>query len=147
MKIIGLASDHAGYDLKLFIKEYLNKNNFEIIDYGCDSSVNCDYPDYAHLLGYAIENKEIDCGLVFCGSGNGINMTVNKHQGVRSALCWNTEIAGLARHHNDANVCSLPARFITEFEAKKIIEVFLEENFDGGRHLKRIEKIPLPKLQ
>jgi len=146
MKIIGLASDHAGYDLKCFIKDYLSKNDFEIIDYGCDSSVSCDYPDYAHLLGYAIENKEIDCGLVFCGSGNGINMTVNKHQGVRSALCWNTEIAELARHHNDANVCSLPARFITESEAKKIVEVFLEEDFDGGRHLKRVEKIPLPKL-
>ena len=145
MKIIGLASDHAGYDMKCFIKEYLENKGFILKDYGCDSTVSCDYPDFAHLLGFAIEKNEIVRGLVFCGSGNGINMTVNKHQGVRSALCWNTEIASLARHHNDANVCSLPARFITESEAKKIIDAFLEEDFDGGRHLNRVEKIPLPK--
>jgi len=145
MKIIGLASDHAGYDLKCSIKKYLEKIGFFIKDYGCDSAVSCDYPDYAHYIGNAIENKEIDKGLVFCGSGNGINMTVNKHQAVRSALCWNTEIAELARKHNDANICSLPARFITETEAKEIIDVFLNEDFDGGRHLKRVLKIPLPK--
>ena len=145
MKIIGLASDHAGYDLKCFIKEHLDENEFKLIDFGCDSTASNDYPDFAHLLGYAIDNKEIDAGLVFCGSGNGINMTVNKHPGVRSALCWNTEIAELARHHNDANVCSLPSRFITEDEAKKIVDIFLTEGFDGGRHLKRIEKIPLSK--
>ena len=145
MEIIGLASDHAGYDLKCFIKEYLEKKGFTIKDYGCDSSVSCDYSDFAHLLGYAIDNKNIKRALVFCGSGNGINMTINKHQSVRSALCWNTEISELARHHNNANVCSLPARFITESEAKKIVDVFLEEDFDGGRHLKRVEKIPLPK--
>ena len=143
MKIIGLASDHAGYDLKCVIKAYLEKNNFILKDYGCESAVSCDYADFAHLLGYAIDNKEIERGLVFCGSGNGINMTVNKHPGVRSALCWNTEIAELARHHNDANVCSLPSRFITIDEAKKIIDIFLAEKFDGGRHLQRIEKIPL----
>lgn len=145
MKIIGLASDHAGYDLKCCIKKYLEKIGFIIKDYGCDSSVSCDYPDYAHYIGYAIDNKEIERGLVFCGSGNGINMTVNKHKGVRSALCWNTEIAELARNHNDANVCSLPARFITEAEAKVIVNVFLNEDFDGGRHLNRVLKIPLPK--
>ncbi|MCX6236357.1 MAG: RpiB/LacA/LacB family sugar-phosphate isomerase [Bacteroidia bacterium] len=145
MKIIGLASDHAGYDLKCYIKKYLEKIGFIIKDYGCDSSVGCDYPDYAHYIGYAIDNKEIERGFVFCGSGNGINMTVNKHQGVRSALCWNTEIAELARNHNDANVCSLPARFITESEAKEIVGVFLNEDFDGGRHLNRVLKIPLPK--
>lgn len=145
MEIIGLASDHAGYELKCFIRDYLESKGFKISDYGCDSSASCDYPDYAHLLGYAIDNKEISRGLVFCGSGNGINMTVNKHQGVRSALCWNTEIAELARHHNDANVCSLPARFITESEAREIIDVFLEENFDGGRHLIRVKKISLAK--
>lgn len=145
MKIIGLASDHAGYDLKCCIKKLLEKRGFIIKDYGCDSSVSCDYPDYAHNLGFAIENKDIERGFVFCGSGNGINMTVNKHQGVRSALCWNTEIAKLARNHNDANVCSLPSRFITESEAKEIVDVFLNEGFEGGRHLIRVKKIPLPK--
>ena len=145
MKTIGLASDHAGYDLKCFIKEHLDENEFNLIDFGCDSSESNDYPDFAHLLGYAMDNKKIDLGLVFCGSGNGINMTVNKHASVRSALCWNTEIAELARHHNDANVCSLPSRFITEEEAKEIVDIFLTEGFDGGRHLKRIEKIPLSK--
>jgi len=143
MEIIGLASDHAGYDLKCIIKEHLEKHGFTTKDYGCYSSVSCDYPDFAHLIGYGIENKDIKRGIVFCGSGNGINMTVNKHQDVRSALCWNTEIADLARHHNDANVCSLPARFITEYEAKKIVDVFLDETFDGGRHLIRVEKIPI----
>jgi len=143
MEIVGLASDHAGYDLKCTIKEHLEKHGFITKDYGCDSSLSCDYTDFAHLIGYAIENKDIERGIVFCGSGNGINMTVNKHQGVRSALCWNTEIADLARHHNDANVCSLPARFITESEAKKIVDVFLDETFDGGRHLIRVEKIPI----
>jgi len=143
MKIIGLASDHAGYDLKVCIKEYLENLGYIIEDYGCDSSKSCDYPDYAHYLGFKIDNKEIERGLVFCGSGNGINMTVNKHPAVRSALCWNTEIAKLARNHNDANVCSLPARFISELEAKNIVNVFLNENFEGGRHLTRINKIPL----
>jgi len=143
MKIIGLASDHAGYDLKCIIKEHLEKHGYDTKDYGCDSSSSCDYPDFAHLIGYGLDNNDIERGFVFCGSGNGINMTVNKHPGVRSALCWNTEIAELARRHNDANICSLPARFITESDAKKIVDVFLEESFDGGRHLLRIRKIPL----
>ena len=143
MEIVGLASDHAGYELKCIIKEHLEKQGYVIKDYGCDSYESSDYPDFAHLIGYGIENKEINKGFVFCGSGNGINMTVNKHQRVRSALCWNTEIARLARHHNDANICSLPSRFINESEAKKIAEVFLEESFDGGRHLRRVEKIPI----
>lgn len=143
MEIIGLASDHAGYDLKCIIKEYLEKQGFMVNDYGSDSAVSSDYPDFAHLIGYGIDNKDINRGIVFCGSGNGINMTVNKHQGVRSALCWNTEIAALARHHNNANICSLPARFITESEAKKIVDVFLKESFDGGRHFIRVEKIPI----
>ena len=143
MEIIGLASDHAGYDLKCIIKDHLEKLGYVTKDYGCESSVSSDYPDFAHLIGYGIEKKEVNKGIVFCGSGNGINMTVNKHPQVRSALCWNTEIARLARHHNDANICSLPSRFINEGEAKKIVEVFLEESFDGGRHLRRVEKIPI----
>jgi len=145
MKIIGVASDHAGYDLKLLIIAHLEKKGFEIKDFGCNSAISCDYPDYAHLLGYAIDNKEVDRGIVFCGSGNGINMTINKHQTVRSALCWNTEIAVLARKHNDANVLSLPARFVTGKDSIKIVDTFFEESFDGGRHLIRIKKIPLPK--
>ena len=143
MEIIGLASDHAGYDLKCIIKEHLEKQGFMVKDYGSDSAVSSDYPDFAHLIGYGIDNKDINRGVVFCGSGNGINMTVNKHQGVRSALCWNTEIAALARHHNDANICSLPSRFISEAEAIKIVDIFLKESFDGGRHCIRVEKIPL----
>lgn len=145
METIGVASDHAGYELKCFIKNYLENKGFKVFDYGCDSVTSCDYPDYAHLLGFAIDNKELFRGLVFCGSGNGINMTINKHPGIRSALCWNTEIAKLARNHNDANVCSLPARFISESEAKKIVDIFLDEKFEGGRHLKRVNKIPLSK--
>jgi ribose 5-phosphate isomerase B len=141
MELFGLASDHAGYDLKCFIKNQLEIRGFTIMDFGCSSTDSCDYPDFAHALGFAIDNKVIDIGFVFCGSGNGINMTVNKHQSVRSALCWNSEIAFLARHHNNANVCSLPARFITEAEALSIVNVFLTENFDGGRHLRRVEKI------
>ena len=143
MDIIGLASDHAGYDMKCIIKSHLKKKGYVTKDFGCDSSESSDYPDFAHLIGYGIDNKVVNKGIVFCGSGNGINMTVNKHPGVRSALCWNTEIAKLARNHNDANICSLPSRFITLEEAKNIIDVFLDESFDGGRHLKRIQKIPL----
>ena len=104
MELIGLASDHAGYYLKLFIKDYLLREGYNVKDFGCDSAESCDYPDYAHMIGYAIDNKQVNRGVVFCGSGNGINMTVNKHPGVRSALCWNEEIAVLARHHNNANV-------------------------------------------
>ena len=143
MDIIGLASDQAGYQLKIIIVEYLRGKGFNLIDFGCNSELSCDYADYAHLLGFALDNSEIQRGFVFCGSGNGINMTINKHKSVRSALCWNTEIANLARHHNDANVCSLPARFISVTEAIQIVDVFLSELFDGERHLKRIEKIPI----
>ena len=143
MEIIGLASDHAGYQLKCEIIEYLNSNGYKFIDFGCYSDKSCDYADFAHILGFALDNSDINRGIAFCGSGNGINMTVNKHQSVRSALCWNTEIAYLARHHNDANVCSLPARFINVQNAIEIVVVFLRETFDGERHLRRIQKIPI----
>lgn len=143
MELIGLASDHAGYDLKCFIKSLLEERGLVVTDFGCNSSNSCDYPDFAHALGYAFDNKVIGLGFVFCGSGNGINMTVNKHQSVRSALCWNGEIAFLARHHNNANVCSLPSRFLTETEALDIVNIFLNEDFDGGRHLTRVDKISL----
>lgn len=143
MEIIAVASDHAGYDLKNIIVEHLKANGYSIKDFGCFSNENCDYADYAHPLAVAIERGELKRGLVFCGSGNGINMTVNKHQGIRSAICWNSELASLARHHNDANICSMPARFISNEDAIEITDIFLREPFDGGRHLRRINKIPI----
>lgn len=142
LKIV-VASDHAGFELKNSIKAYLASKGIEIQDFGCFSGESNDYADYAHPLAYAIEKDKSLTGLVFCGSGNGINMTVNKHQGIRSAICWKKEIAYLARAHNDANICSLPARFVTFEEACEIIDTFLSTGFDGGRHQRRIEKIPL----
>ena len=140
---IALSSDHAGYELKLQLIEYLKEKGHEIKDFGCYSSESSDYPDFAHPMAEAVENGEFDYGISLCGSGNGINMTANKHQGIRSALCWIPEIAELARRHNDANVCALPARFISLYLAKEIVDIFLSTDFDGGRHLRRINKIPL----
>ena len=143
---IALASDHAGFDLKSAIILHLRKENYEIIDFGCNSNESCDYPDYAHPLALAVENDQEMIGFVCCGSGNGINMTVNKHQGIRSAICWNKEVAFLARSHNNANVCSLPARFISLNEAFEIINIFLSTEFEYGRHLERINKIPIKNI-
>lgn len=143
MRKIGLASDHAGYVMKCFVKNYLEEKGFFVIDYGCSSTDSCDYPDYAHLLGYSIEKELVNLGFVFCGSGNGINMTINKHKNIRSALCWNKEIAKLARNHNNANVCSFPSRFISQSDCLAIVDIFLNEDFEGGRHFNRIIKIPL----
>jgi ribose 5-phosphate isomerase B len=140
---IGIASDHAGYELKEELKKWIANQGHTLVDYGTNSLDACDYPDFAHPLANAIEHKDQEFGISICGSGNGINMTVNKHQGIRSALCWNKEIAMLARAHNDANVCALPARFITTQEAYDIVYAFLYTDFHGGRHQRRIEKIPL----
>lgn len=140
---IALASDHAGFALKNSIILLLQDRNIQYIDFGCFTSEACDYPDYAHPLATAVENSSDLIGIVCCGSGNGINMTVNKHKGIRSAICWNVEVAKLARSHNNANICSLPARFITEREALDIVDIFLRTEFEGGRHLVRINKIPL----
>ena len=140
---VALASDHAGFDLKNAIILFLKSENKEFIDFGCFSSESCDYPDFAHPLAEAVERDPDLVGIVFCGSGNGINMTVNKHQGIRSAICWNTKVAELARSHNNANVCSLPARFITTAEAIDILKIFFATKFEYGRHLQRINKIPL----
>lgn len=140
---VALASDHAGFDLKNAIIEYLKKENIEYLDFGCYSNESCDYPDYAHPLAIAVEKDSNLVGVVCCGSGNGINMTVNKHQGIRSAICWNNETAELARSHNNANICSLPARFITTNEALDILKIFFKTEFEYGRHLQRINKIPL----
>ncbi|MDL2262540.1 ribose 5-phosphate isomerase B [Bacteroidales bacterium OttesenSCG-928-I21] len=142
MKTIGFACDHAGFEMKNHLIDYLKSKNYKIKDFGTFSAERADYPDYAHPLANAVENKECELGFSLCGSGNGINMTVNKHQNIRGALCWNEEIAKLARSHNDANICALPARFITKQEAEKIADAFLNTEFEGGRHIERINKIP-----
>lgn len=139
--MIAIASDHAGYSMKQSIKKYLKNQGFDVKDYGTDSYKDVDYPDFGHPLAVAVESGQCKIGISLCGSGNGINMVTNKHQGIRGALCWNTEIARLARSHNDANICSLPARFVDINLAKEIIDVFLSTPFDGGRHKKRIKKI------
>ncbi len=140
MKIV-IASDHAGFELKEEIKTFLKSLNHSTEDLGPFSSDSVDYADFAHPLANAVESGKFDFGVAICGSGNGINMTVNKHQGIRSALCWNKEIAALARQHNNANICSLPARFISSELAFEIVEIFLKEKFEGGRHERRVNKI------
>lgn len=140
---IAIGSDHAGFDMKQHLIEYLTKKQISVQDKGCYSSERADYPDYGHAVAIAVLNKEVDFGILMCGSGNGINMSANKHQGIRAALCWNSEIAALARQHNDANILVLPARYISESEAEKSIDLFLSEKFEGGRHQARIEKIDL----
>ncbi len=142
MKCIGFASDHAGFELKTFLIEYMRQKGYEVKDFGTYSAESCDYPDYAHPLASAVEAGEC-IGFAICGTGNGISMTANKHQGVRCALCWDVEIASLARQHNDANICGLPARFISKELAVEIAETFLKTQFEGGRHERRIKKIPL----
>ena len=138
---IALGSDHAGFRLKEILKKFLQEKKFSISDFGTNSENSVDYSDFAHPLADAVEKKLVDFGILICGSGNGINMTANKHKGIRSALCWNEEIAALSRQHNDANVLALPARFISEEDAKKTVEKFLSTPFEGGRHNNRVNKI------
>ena len=140
-KYIPIGADHAGFELKNVLKELLTEQGYEIEDFGCHSEESIDYPDYGHPVAEKVElNKDV-LGILICGSGNGINMTANKHQGVRSALCWNKEIAQLAREHNDANILALPARYLSIEEAKEIVLTFLSTNFEGGRHQRRVDKI------
>ncbi|MBR4885959.1 MAG: ribose 5-phosphate isomerase B [Muribaculaceae bacterium] len=143
MKKIAFASDHAGYEMKKKIEEFVVAKGYEFVDFGTDSEESCDYPDFAHLAAQAIEKGECDFGIAMCGSGNGIQMTLNKHQQIRAALCWQPEIAALAKQHNNANVLVLPARFIDEATAKQIVEAYLDAEFEGGRHQRRIDKIPV----
>jgi ribose 5-phosphate isomerase B len=143
MNVIGLCSDHAGFELKEYIKEIFDSKGVAYKDFGTFSSDSCDYPDYAHPLAEAVEAGEVYPGIAICGSGNGISMTLNKHQGIRAALCWEKEIASLARLHNDANVLVMPGRFVSHGEALSIMESFLNTAFEGGRHQKRIDKIPV----
>ncbi len=142
-KIIALASDHAGYDKKLVVIKYLQEKGIPYKDFGCYSPESCDYPDFAHKIGKAINDGEYEIGITFCGSGQGISITANKYQNVRSALCWNAEICALARQHNDANICAIPSRFITDKETIDIIETYLNTGFEGGRHSRRVDKIPI----
>jgi ribose 5-phosphate isomerase B len=142
-KKIAIVADHAGYTLKEKLLKYLIKEKYEVKDFGSFSEESVDYPDFGHPLANAVSSGEYDLGISICGSGNGINMTVNKHPGIRSALCWNEEISRLARAHNDANICALPGRFISESEAYLIVRTFLNTEFDGGRHKRRIDKISL----
>lgn len=143
-KIIPIASDHAGFELKEYIKKELKAQGFELKDYGCFSEESCDYPDFIHPLANDINNKKYDLGIIICGSGNGAQMTANKHQSVRAALCWTPELAQLARMHNDANILSLPARFVEKDTALEIAISFLSEEFEGGRHQRRVDKISKP---
>lgn len=142
-KPIGLASDHAGFELKEYVKQYLDNKGLPYIDYGTLSAESCDYPDYAHALARGIETGEAEIGIAVCGSGEGISMTLNKHQRIRAALVWVPEIAALCRQHNDANVLVMPGRFISDETARRIMDAFLATPFEGGRHIRRIEKIPV----
>ncbi len=142
-KVIGLASDHGGYYLKEFVAGYLLAKGFEIKDYGCDSTVSVDYPDFSHALAKGILSGEVDLAFAFCGSANGISIALNRHKGVRAAICWEKELATLAREHNDANVCSMPGRFLSEEVAAQIVDAFLKAKFEGGRHAARVEKIEI----
>ncbi len=139
---VAFASDHAGYELKQYLIGIMKERGYEVIDYGTHSTDSCDYPDFAHPAAKAVESGECDFGVAMCGSGNGIQMTLNKHQGVRAALCWLPELASLARQHNNANILVLPARFISRDEAVKILDAYLAAEFEGGRHQRRIDKIP-----
>lgn len=143
--VIGLCSDHAGLDTKIAVKAYLDSIGVKYKDFGTYTSDSCDYPDFAHPCAEAVEAGECYPGIAVCGSGEGINITLNKHQGIRSALCWMPELARLARQHNNANVLTMPGRFITNEEAIEIVKAFLETDFEGGRHQNRIDKIPVKK--
>ena len=143
VKTIGLASDHAGYALKQFVKKYLDDNGYKWKDYGTYSEASCDYSDFGHALARGLESGEVYPGIAICGSGEGINMTLNKHQGIRAGLCWIPEIAHLIRQHNNANVLVMPGRFIDTDMAAKIMDEFFATDFEGGRHQKRIDKIPV----
>ena len=140
---IGLACDHAGFEYKEKLKEYLSNKGKKIKDFGCYSLESVDYPDFAHQLSESVEKGNNNIGIQFCGTGNGINMSANKHQGIRSALCWNTHIAEQSRMHNNANILTMPARHLRWEEIKEIVDIFLKTEFEGGRHERRVNKIKI----
>ena len=140
---VGVASDHAGFDMKEFLTGYLSSKGYDVVDFGCFSEESCDYADFAHPLALAVESGDVAFGVGLCGSGEGMAMTLNKHQGIRAGLVWNREIAGLIRQHNNANLLVLPARFISNDEAMEFVDVFTSTEFEGGRHERRIAKMPV----
>lgn len=140
---IAIGNDHAGTEYKKDVVVFLESKGIEVINYGTDTEDSVDYPDFVHPVANAVDRKEVDFGIIICGSGNGANMTANKYQGVRSALCWAPEIAKLAREHNNANILSVPARYVSQTQAIDMVEIFLETEFEGGRHQNRIDKIPV----
>lgn len=143
IKKVGLASDHAGFGLKEVIKEYLDEKGIAYQDLGTHSEASCDYPEYAHALALAVEKGDVYPGIGVCGSGEGMSMTLNKHQGIRAALVWQPEIAHMTRMHNDANVLVLPGRYMDKETAWQVLDEFFNTEFEGGRHVRRIEKIPV----
>lgn len=138
---VAIGGDHAGFEYKTILKQQLKENGFEVIDFGPNSTDSTDYPDYVHPLCNAIEGGEADFGVLICGSANGVAITANKHQKIRAAICWQNELAALARQHNNANVICLPARFISIYNAQAMVEIFLQTDFEGGRHARRVNKI------
>jgi ribose 5-phosphate isomerase B len=138
---LAIGADHAGFDYKEQLKKYLLEKKFEIVDKGTYSTDSVDYPDFAHPVANAVANKEVDSGILICGSANGVAIVANKHQGIRAAICWTNEIAELARMHNDANIICIPARFVDVNLAKSMTDIFLETKFEKGRHEKRVDKI------
>ncbi len=142
-KIIPMATDHGGYAMKEFLKKKLEESGFKVVDFGTFSEKSVDYPDFIHPLAKAVNDGEFERGIIMCGSGNGAQMTANKHQNIRAGLCWNEEQTRLTRQHNDANIMSIPGRFIPFEQAWEMVKIFLNTPFEGGRHLRRIKKIPL----
>ncbi|MCQ2210920.1 MAG: ribose 5-phosphate isomerase B [Paludibacteraceae bacterium] len=143
--VIGICNDHAGVEVKEYIIEQLGNKVQAFRNFGTNTTDSCDYPDFAHPMALSVENGECDLGIAICGTGNGISMTCNKHQGIRAALSWEVEIAKLGRQHNNANVVGIPARFISKEKALEIVEAFLTTDFEGGRHERRVAKIPVEK--
>lgn len=141
MQKIAIGADHAGFALKERLKKWLEKNGHTTRDFGTYTEESVDYPDFAHPVAEAVQKKEFDLGLLVCGSGNGVAMSANKHEGIRAAICWNEDLAALAREHNDANVLCLPGRFVEPEAAERILDRFLNSSFEGGRHARRVDKI------
>jgi ribose 5-phosphate isomerase B len=142
MKTIAIANDHAGTEYKFEIIKYLENLGYKVINFGTNTNDSMDYPDTIHLAAQAVNDKKVALGFILCGSGNGAQITANKHQNVRAALCWNKELVELARLHNDANILSIPARFVSLHQALGFVKLFLETKFEGGRHQNRVNKIP-----
>lgn len=140
-KPIAIGADHAGYEYKNAIADLLRSKGWEVKDFGTYTTNSVDYPDFAHPVSSAVENGEAACGILICGSANGVAITANKHQGIRAAICWQTELAKLAREHNNANIICLPARFVSLTAAKEMVTIFMDTKFEGSRHERRVEKI------